>query len=151
MGAHTVGRAQASDSGYDGSWSGYSSSFSVQYYWQLLAVPWDSKDSTPGAWTAPPPSPGSPVDPELINLQSSDVELVITPSGNCPFFNELNLTQPTPPPSPGTACPVNAINTAALKLFTSNQTAWWEEFAQAWKVMTEFSYKEGSLLPPVAG
>jgi L-ascorbate peroxidase len=38
MGAHTLGRAQGVDSGFDGSWSGYSSSFSIAYYWQLLGV-----------------------------------------------------------------------------------------------------------------
>ena len=147
MGAHTVGRAQGSDSGYDGGWSGFSSSFSIMYYWQLLAVDWNAKDAPDGSWTAPPPSPGSPLDKELINLQSSDVELVISPSGNCSFFNELNFTAPTPSPAPGSACPVNAINVAALKEFTSNQTAWWLEFADAWRVMTEFSYN--GLLPPV--
>jgi len=80
---------------------------------------------------------------ELSNLKSSDV--VITPSDNCPAFNEMNFTMPTPAPQPGTACPVNALNVDALKTFTSNQTQWYLEFAGAWKVLTEFSYPEGSL------
>ena len=82
---------------------------------------------------------------ELSNLKSSDVELVITPSDNCPAFNEMNFTVPTPAPQPSTACPVNALNVDALKTFTSNQTQWYLEFAGAWKVLTEFSYPEGSL------
>ena len=151
MGAHTLGRAEASDSGgFDGGWSGFSSSFSIMYYWQLLAVPWNAKDAPlPGEWLAPPPLPGAPSDPMLINLKSPDVEMVITPSDACPFFNELNFTQPTPAPQPGTACPVNAKNVAALTTFTTNQTAWWEAFAGAWQVMTEYSY--AGQLQPVAG
>jgi len=149
MGAHTLGRARAAESGgYDGSWSGFSSSFSVMYYWQLLAVFWSNKDSpVPDSWLAAPPAPGSPADMPLINLKGSDVELVISPSDNCESFNELNLTQPTPAPRPGTACPLNAQNLEALKLYSRNQTAWWEDFAAAWQVMTEFSYKPGELKP----
>lgn len=152
MGAHTVGRARAQTSGgYDGSWSGFSSSFSIAYYWQLLGVDWNQKDAPDNlSWLAAPPAPGPPSDPSLINLKSSDVELVITPSDACPDFDLLNLTQPTPPPNPGTACPLNTVNVAALKEFTSNQTAWWAAFAGAWQVMTEFSYAPGQLQPPVA-
>jgi hypothetical protein len=138
MGAHTLGRAQGVDSGFDGSWSGFSSSFSIAYYWQLLGVQWNNKDQPPGSWVAPSPVDGGP---PLLNLQSSDVELVISPSDGCAFFNELNLTRPTPPPSPPGSCPLNKLNTATLRLFTGNQTAWWESFAEAWAVMTEFSYQ----------
>lgn len=145
MGAHTLGRARGSESGFDGSWSGFSSSFSIAYYWQLIAVFWTNKDAQTDSWVAVPPSPGNPTDSPLINLKSSDVELVITPSDNCPTFDEMNFTVPTPAPQPGTACPVNAINVDALKTFTGNQTAWYEEFATAWQVLTEFSYPEGSL------
>ncbi len=151
MGAHTLGRARGEDNGvYDGSWSGFSSSFSIMYYWQLLATFWNQKDAPDqNSWLASPPPPGSPSDPPLINLKGPDVEMVISPSDACPAFNELNFSQPTPAPQPGTACPVNALNVAALKEFTANQTAWWEAFSGAWQVMTEFSYKAGQLLPPV--
>lgn len=148
MGAHTLGRARAAESGFDGGWSGFSSSFSVMYYWQLIAVQWINKDA-PAAdeWLAPPPAPGSPGDAQLINLKGSDVELVISPSDGCSSFNERNFTAPTPTPRPGNSCPVNALNVAALKLYSQNQTAWWEDFAGAWQVMTEFSYAPGELQP----
>jgi catalase (peroxidase I) len=151
MGAHTVGRARAATNGvYDGSWSGFSSSFSIAYYQQLLGVDWNQKDAPDGwSWLAAPPSPGPPSDPSLINLKASDVELVISPSGGCPDFDLLNLTQPTPPPAPGTACPLNTANVAALREFATNQTSWWAAFAGAWQVMTEFSYAPGQLQPPV--
>ena len=145
MGAHTLGRARGAESGFDGSWSGFSSSFSIAYYWQLIAVFWTNKDAQTDSWVAVPPSPGNPTDSPLLNLKSSDVELVISPSDNCPAFNEMNFTVPTPAPQPGTACPVNALNVDALKTFTSNQTQWYLEFAGAWKVLTEYSYPEGSL------
>ena len=153
MGAHTLGRATAATNadGYDGSWSGFSSSFSVQYYRQLIGVFWSGKDALTDSWVAAPPSPGPPSDPALLNLKSSDVELVITPSDQCVSFNELNLTQPTPPPAPGNACPLNAANLAALKLYAANQTAWWADFAAAWQVMTEFSYTAGQLQPVAGG
>jgi hypothetical protein len=139
MGAHTLGRAQGQDSGFDGSWSGYSSSFSIAYYWQLLGVQWNNKDQPPGSWIAPSPVEGGPM---LINLQSADVELVITPSDSCSFFNELNFTQPTPAPNPPSSCPLNKLNTATLKEFTGNQTAWWVSFSEAWTLMTEYSYAD---------
>ena len=64
-------------------------------------------------------------------------------------FNELNFSRPTPAPQPGTACPVNALNVAAVKAFIANQTQWWVEFAEAWQVLTEWSYPPGALKPPV--
>ena len=38
MGAHTLGRAEGKNSGFDGSWSGFSSSFSIQYYRSLIGL-----------------------------------------------------------------------------------------------------------------
>jgi hypothetical protein len=145
MGAHTLGRARGIESGFDGSWSGFSSSFSIAYYWQLIAVFWTNKDAQSDSWVAVPPSPGNPTDSPLINLKSSDVELIITPSDNCPQFNLNNFTSPPLPPPSGSACPVNALNTEALKTFSGNQTQWYIEFAAAWKVLTEFTYPEGTL------
>ena len=53
-----------------------------------------------------------------------------------------------PTPQPGVKCPLNALNTATLKEFSTNQTSWWEVFSEAWQVMTEHSYK--GLLPVVS-
>ena len=40
MGAHTLGRADAGDSGYDGSWVAQSSRFNNQYYRDMVQLPW---------------------------------------------------------------------------------------------------------------
>lgn len=127
MGAHSLGRARAAETnGYDGSWSGFSSSLSIAYYVQLAGVFWSNKDAPmPDSWLAAPPAPGPPTDAPLINLKSPDVELIISPSDNCPQFNELNFSQPTPAPQPGTACPVNAINVEVVKSYIANQTLCW--------------------------
>jgi len=40
MGAHTLGRADLGDSGYDGEWTAAASSFDNQYYRDMVDIPW---------------------------------------------------------------------------------------------------------------
>ena len=134
MGAHTLGRAEGANSGYDGSWTGFSSSFSIAYYTQLIGSTWNAKDAPTGGWLTSAPPPGPPGDPQLLMMQGPDVCLMIDPADACPIFNELNFATPTPPPPPGQRCPVNSINVAAITDFAANQTLWWSVFAEAWKV-----------------
>lgn len=87
-----------------------------------------------GGWLSPAPPPAPPSDFQIMMMKGPDVELMISPSDECPIFNELNFTTATPTPAPGQRCPVNVLNQRALTDFATNQTMWWEVFAEAWKV-----------------
>lgn len=149
LGAHTLGRCQAQNSGFEGGWTAFQSSFSNTFFTTLAGVQWSNKDSPTGSWTAPP-SAGPITDPAVIMLKGSDVELMISPSDGCPVFDEMNLTTATPTPQPGVSCPVNNLNKATIIQYAADQAAWWADFAGAWQVMTEFTYA-GQLQDPSLG
>ena len=76
MGGHTVGRAAAAESGYDGVWKGRGDTFSTGYYVSLLARPWHSVASSfrgqaVNQWNTGPANapPGGPM------MLNSDMEV----------------------------------------------------------------------------
>ena len=76
MGGHTVGRAAAAESGYEGAWKGRGDTFSTGYYVSLLARPWHSVASSFGGqavnqWNTGPANapPGGPI------MLNSDMEV----------------------------------------------------------------------------
>jgi catalase (peroxidase I) len=68
FGAHSVGRAEAANSGVEGGWTAFQSSFSTLYYKELVSPRWDK--NTDEDWR----------DNQNHLQLTSDVELVVTPS-----------------------------------------------------------------------
>lgn len=68
FGAHSVGRAEAANSGIDGGWTAFQSSLSTLYYKELVEPRWDK--NTAEVWR----------DNQNHLQLTSDVELVVTPS-----------------------------------------------------------------------
>lgn len=143
LGAHTVGRLTASNSGINGVWvKDTSASFSNRYYRDLIGVPWVKNNAQSNdVWQAGPlnaPTPGVMLRP--------DVELIFnttTSSGaaTCPSFN-LNAGNTN-------GCPRQTASIDSVLLYASSQATWHASFSDAWTKMVEFN-SEGLMSNPVS-
>jgi catalase (peroxidase I) len=132
LGAHTVGRLTAANSGINGVWvKDSSASFSNRYFRGLIGVPWTKNTAQSNdVWQA---GPNAPVPGVMLR---SDVELVFnttTASGAaaCPSFNFNAGTS--------SGCPRQSATVASVQLFAGNQSAWHAAFSAAWTKMVEFN------------
>jgi len=132
IGAHTLGRAEIQNSGYEFYWVATANRFTVQFYrdllagWQRVTVP----QSGAHQWdTAPPPSQGDPfmmlnTDMSLVYenvaVGSDTTGCTSTASGNC-----------TP----------NSVTIDMVKMYANNQTRWFQDFTLGWNKMTSLGYK----------
>lgn len=122
MGAHTVGRALATETGFQGGWTLHQSSFSTSYYSALLNQPWHPNTAQPAAeWQA-----GQQI------MIKADVEFVITPSSLCPAFNLAATPN-------AVRCPLNTASLNFIEGFAAvgGWRSWFAEFSSAWTAVTE--------------
>jgi len=119
MGAHTLGRCEAANSGINGGWTRFQSSFDNGYFVRLISVGWRLRAD--GTWR----------DNQNNLLIKGDTELGIAPSGGCPAF-AANFAARA-----GGTCPRNNAAAGFVQTFSTNTAAWWAAFRTAWQKMTE--------------
>jgi len=162
LGAHTVGRAsnELTSPGYGsttdatpeapfrGGWSKFQTSFSNAYYNTLVFKGWKQQISASPAidgrneWL---------IDGNSQIMLRADVELMLdTHKSACPQFNGLpNLSGSN---SGSEKCPAQLFaggqSVSAVAKYAQPTTAavkaWWNDFTDAWKIMTEFGYNVAS-------
>jgi len=120
FGAHAVGRAQAVNTGFEGGWTAFQSSFSTNYFKALVL---ETLDRRAGAdWRGP-----------QNHLQlTADVEMVVSPTEGCNAFNLLSELV-------SGNCPQNGAILAIARGFASPgaTAAFYSAFSRAWVKMTE--------------
>jgi len=121
FGAHSIGRAEAANSGIEGGWTSFQSSFSTNYYKELLFGPWNRR--TVSTWR------GGNNHMQL----TSDVEAVISPSGGCQSFNVRAGRVG------GGGCPTNNAIIETVQQFANpgGTAAYYAAFSTAWAKMVE--------------
>ena len=141
MGAHTLGRADAADSGYDGVWVRNSASWDNTYYRDILQRPWVRETNANGQhlWR-------DPGNPETLML-NTDMALAFD-IGNDATVNVENCRTGGGGGQRGTRCANTATNAASVRDFADNPQVWLSEFASAWIKMQELGYESGALSLP---
>lgn len=121
FGAHSIGRAEAANSGIEGGWTSFQGSFSTNYYKELLFGPWNRR--TVSKWR------GRNNHMQL----TSDVETVISPSSGCQSFNLLAGRVG------GGGCPTNNAIIGIVQQFANpgGTAAFYSAFSAAWIKMVE--------------
>ena len=133
LGAHSLGRAEWSNSGYDGGWSAYQSSFSNQYYKNFGISRWDNRNDS-SVWVA-----GSTMmlqaDAELLYNTNAGAGLPVY----CDSFTKLLESS---------RCPMQLETNAAFMAYAAQGSIglFYSAFARGWKKMTEYPYSEGQLV-----
>ena len=137
LGAHTLGRAEAANSGFEGGWTASQSSFSNAFYALMLRAPWDESATVRDQWDGSATLPGSAGVTVPILLFRSDVEMALATSlpgdnDTCPVFEDDN-------PAVLPKCPHTA-GYDTVSRFVQSTDAWFAEFTPAWQKMTEHDY-----------
>jgi len=123
MGAHTLGQITRNNSGFQGSWTRFSSSFSNLYFDGLINSAW-SNLNTSYIWT----DQGSS---NVANVMiTPDIEMIYSPAVECPQFL-LGLFE-------SRGCKQNVGPMQAVIDFASNLTAFYGNFSQSWQLLTEY-------------
>ena len=138
MGAHTLGRADAADSGYDGVWVRNSASWDNTYYRDILQRPWVRETTANGQhlWR-------DPGNPETLML-NTDMALAFD-IGDDTTVNVESCRTGGGGGQRGTRCTNTATNAANVRDFADNPTVWLSEFANAWIKLQELGYESGTL------
>jgi hypothetical protein len=131
MGAHSLGRCQAANSGFEGGWTQFQSSFSSLYYSSMADIPWRQRNTSSPVWNAA----GG-----VIMIGVDMIPLFSTPyNGRCPRFNSFtSCTQNT---AEGRGEPA-----ASVIRFAGSMSAWFTAFASAWAKFSALGYL-GKLAP----
>jgi hypothetical protein len=143
MGAHTLGRAEASISGHDGGWTNYQSSFSNLFYVMMVSRDWRRNCDRFPDETPPDCIPKQWLEPRPHMALDIDVELVITPQTQCDHFGAANPISSGPRPTnnfgDNNICPLNTDSIVDFHDFTApgGTARWWQAFATSWTKMTE--------------
>ena len=122
MGAHSLGRITRQRTGFDGSWTGFSSSFSNVYFSGLSGLFW-ARFNASDVWT----TLGS-ARPNV--MLTSDVEMVYQPAAPCTVFA---LT-----PIANEGCIFNANPVRIVQEYALNMNSFYGNFSTAWLALTEF-------------
>jgi len=133
LGAHTLGRTQGENSGYEFYWTATANRFSNQFYKDLIYGSWKratrffAYHGKTNQWTTDPAPDGA--DPFM--MLNTDVALVYSigegSSGNC---NQV----------PSSSCGYNSDTIDLVKLYASNQTRWFLDFTEGWTKLTSLGY-----------
>jgi hypothetical protein len=125
LGAHSVGRCEFSNSGFDGGWTASQSSFSNTYYKTFATSTWRN-DNHSNVWVS--------TRQETLLLMA-DVELLFASDSNgegtCQRFNTL-AAQPR--------CPRQAQSNAYFIAYANNIGYFFANFSSAWQKMTEYGF-----------
>jgi hypothetical protein len=135
LGAHTLGRTQAANSGYNGPWVPDSGVFDNDYYTELLRV-WDKTnvDPTHTEWRR---GTGNGVHIML----NADMELAYNVVDE---LGQLSLCGGRPTNDP-VRCTENTAVSSHAREFALDNTAWLTQFSASYKLMTEVGYTDGDL------
>jgi len=141
MGAHTLGRADADASGYDGAWVVSSSTFDNTYYSDILRRPWvrDANENGQHFWRDPN------ADTIMLN---TDMALAFDIGDDATVNLNNCRTGRGGGGQRGNNCPNTAENAETVATFANNQQTWFNEFAKAWVKLQELGYPEGTLSFP---
>lgn len=126
LGAHTLGRAQAANSGFEGGWTVAQSTFSNLYFSSLGGVKWNNTNAS-NVWVDGVPQPN-------VLMLKIDVEPLYSPSESCPVFLNFNA------PSPCTKNHAAGDPSAVVQAFATDIRSWFGNFSQGWQVLSEFEY-----------
>eukprot|EP00591_Stephanopyxis_turris_P011791 CAMPEP_0195511152 /NCGR_PEP_ID=MMETSP0794_2-20130614/3579_1 /TAXON_ID=515487 /ORGANISM="Stephanopyxis turris, Strain CCMP 815" /LENGTH=387 /DNA_ID=CAMNT_0040638701 /DNA_START=78 /DNA_END=1241 /DNA_ORIENTATION=- len=139
MGAHVLGRATTSNSGYEGKWVKNNDAFTNDYFIDLIHVPWikqRNEDENFGRRTTWKRFNDDMFFEDEIMLQT-DVDLAFQTTGGY-FCSRVGGQF-----SQATSCP-NATHafSSHVRDFALDQEAWFEEFAVAWANLTSMTNQE---------
>jgi hypothetical protein len=125
LGAHSVGRCEFANSGFDGGWTASQSSFSNSYYKTFGASAW-TNDNHSDVWVS--------TRQETLLLMA-DVELLFATNtngeGTCQRFNSL---------APQRGCPLQAQSNAYFTAYANNIEYFFANYSTAWQKMTEYGF-----------
>jgi catalase (peroxidase I) len=122
MGAHNLGRLQKDNSGFEGGWTLFQSSFGNLYYKTFSERPWHS-DSPESFWLSNEQTILIPVDVELLYKSFG-----FGPQGFC---NEFQIVQSTP------NCPLQPTSSPIFIQYSTNMSFFFQQFTSAYTKMTE--------------
>ena len=149
MGAHTLGRAERANLGFEGGWTNYQSSFSNLFYVMMVSRDW-RRDCV----RDPNPTPVNCIDHQWLEPRphlalTVDVELIISPTGGCNHFGAETPVSEGPRALAGNSCPLNAAGVGPFQKFAApgGTRLWWSAFATAWRKVTEAGHR--NLVDPV--
>jgi catalase (peroxidase I) len=156
MGAHSVGRAQDVNSGYDGAWDSSRSRFDHSYYLEMVRKPWTRVEHTSTfdgkkhvQWEIPGENVrmvfGEPAG--KLMLLNTDMCLAFD-IGDGEDLNE-NIASKCivkPPPNRG-GCPPAPYTREYVDLYIEDNQAFYDDFVAGWTKMTELGW-EGKLKTP---
>ena len=133
MGAHSVGRAQFKNSGFEGGWAPFQSSFSNFYFKNLGSVRWANNNAS-NVWVDAGARPNS-------IMLTVDVEPLFTPSANCAVFRRFTPAGATP------GCSNNIESSSIVTSYSNSGAEFYLYFGSAWQILTEFQYTSDQLTP----
>jgi hypothetical protein len=130
LGAHTLGRAEAQFSGFNGTWTTQPAAFTNEYYTALTEDPWNPSTVAGGTqWLA-----GRRI------MLNADMELAyhaVDHVGRCgPVGGNVGRNDCDENDDVADSPHPHTVE------FTANQTAWFVEFAVAMQLMTELGHSE---------
>lgn len=138
MGAHTLGKCMAVNSGIEGSWVGTSLSFSTDYFKKLLFIGWgrnlaqSAVAQSPDVWTNGPQG-------RTVMLRT-DVELLFNTTNTqgtdaCDRFNGIGTGSNAPVPAG--RCPFQNTTINAITAFAApgGSALFYPTFSNAWNKM----------------
>jgi hypothetical protein len=137
MGAHTLGRADADASGYDGSWVQNSATFDNDYYDDIINRPWVRETNQNGQhlWR-------DPGNPETLML-NTDMSLAFD-IGDDATVNSNNCRTGGGGGGGGgqrgNNCPRTGDSINDVETFAANREAWYFAFSKAWQKLQQLGY-----------
>lgn len=145
IGAHVLGRAAKENSGYEGKWVKKNDMFTNDYFIDMLHVPWVkqfSEDETFGKQTTWKRFGNGMAFEDEIMLQT-DVDLAFQTTGGR-WCSRIGGTF-----SEETSCP-NATHpfSSHVRDFALDQEDWFDEFADAWAMLTSMTNEKLSCVVP---
>jgi len=126
LGAHSLGRCHLQNSGFNGGWTQFQSTFTNYFYNQLLGIGWIQNGSLPVWFNAANAA-------QQTLMLGVDVELIITPSSSCPHFNKI----------PSNGCTTNTMPgdpSAIAAFYQQSITGFYANFSTAFQKLTELQY-----------
>ena len=131
MGAHSLGRAQFANTGFEGGWIFLQSSFTNFYFEFLGSVKWVNSNAS-NVWL----DTVAPTKPIMLKI---DVEPLFSPAENCATFLHFTTTGAT------AGCTNNAVSSNAVVDYAGSISHFYGNFSLAWQVLTQFEYATDQL------
>jgi len=139
LGAHTLGRPQPENSGYQFFWTATNNRFTNQFFRDLLQKPWTRVQNYfafhgyTHQWNDPSPTPFM-----MLNTDMSLRYANIGSGGDGPCGDTTN-----------SACQENSDTVTLVRNYATNQTLWFNDFTIAWNKLTSLGYRAPNDLKPL--